>query len=119
MKLTFDDYQALAGETAIYPGRGTLLGLLYVSLGLGETGEAQGKVKKILRDDGLSVNADMIAYKAEKVEAIKGELGDILWYVAMTADELGLSLGDIAQANVEKLASRKERNVLQGSGDNR
>lgn len=117
--LTLDDYQAISEDTAIYPGKGTLLGLVYVGLGLGESGEAQGKIKKILRDDGVSIGADKIAYNPEKVAALKGELGDQLWYIANTATELGLSLGDIARDNIDKLASRKERGVLTGSGDNR
>ena len=55
----------------------------------------------------------------EDLDAIKKELGDVLWYVAMVARELDLSLEDVAQANLDKLASRKERGVLSGNGDNR
>lgn len=111
MKLTFDDYQALADDTAVYPGKGTLTGLMYTGLGLGEAGEVQGKIKKLYRDGGY--------YDINKREQIRDELGDLLWYVATTATELGYSLERIAQGNLDKLASRKERGVLQGSGDNR
>ena len=112
--ISFNDYQQGTRHTAIYPeaGTGSKIALAYVGLGLGESGEVQGKIKKIIRDDGGLLSDD-------KREAIAGELGDILWYVARTADEIGFDLDDIAQGNLDKLASRKERGVLQGSGDNR
>ena len=110
--LSFDEYQARTSETAIYPGQNGVMGLLYVGLGLGEAGEVQGKIKKIMRDDGGEL-------MPEKREAIVKELGDLLWYVSQTATELGANLGDLAQANLDKLASRKERGVLGGSGDDR
>ena len=51
-ELTFDQYQKQAVSTAIYPGQGEVLGLVYVALGLaGEAGEIANKVKKVLRDD--------------------------------------------------------------------
>jgi len=111
-RLTLDEYQRRTQDTAVYPGKGSTLGLYYTALGLGEAGEVQGKVKKIIRDDN-SVLTD------EKKTAIAKELGDILWYCAALACELGLSLGEIAEANLSKLASRKERGAIQGSGDDR
>lgn len=112
MTLDFDTYQAHTADTAIYPGQGTIMGLLYCALGLGEAGEIQGKIKKILRDHNFEVTEEM-----EK--AIEKELGDLLWYVARVADELDLSLDHIAASNLAKLADRKERGVLQGNGDDR
>lgn len=110
--MNFSKYQSLTQETAIYPGQGQTLGLAYVGLGLGEAGEAQGNIKKIIRDDGGIITPT-------KRDALKKELGDILWYVAQTATEAGISLEDVAVANIAKLQSRKERGVIQGSGDNR
>ena len=112
MNLTLQEYQNKTADTAVYPGRGTLWGLLYCSLGLGEQGEIQGKIKKVLRDNEGIISEDT-------TNAIKGELGDLMWYVAQLAAELNISLEDVAQHNLDKLASRKERGVLQGSGDNR
>lgn len=110
--MNFSEYQKKTIKTAIYPGRGTLIGLLYASLGLGEAGEIQGKIKKILRDDNGTVSM-------EKRSQVSEELGDLLWYISQIANELELELETIAEDNLEKLRSRKERGVLQGSGDNR
>lgn len=110
--MTFNEYQTKADETAIYPHKGSVLGLVYCALGLGESGEVQGKVKKILRDDNNVITE-------EKKQDIKKELGDQLWYIAMTAKELGFTLDEIATANIQKLSARKEKGTLQGSGDTR
>lgn len=113
--MRFHEYQEAATETAIYPGRGefTTAGIVYTALGLGnEAGEVLGKIKKAIRDDNCN-------FPAEKIDAIEAELGDVLWYLAVLADELDLDLEVIAQRNLEKLADRKERGVLKGSGDKR
>jgi NTP pyrophosphatase (non-canonical NTP hydrolase) len=87
--------------------------IVYPTLGLvNEAGELAGKIKKIFRDkDGVISDADR--------EALKYELGDVMWYLAQIATELNLSLDDIAAANLEKLSSRLERNMIQGEGDYR
>ena len=56
---------------------------------------------------------------AETREALKAELGDVLWYLAQVATELDLSLGEIAEANIVKLMDRLERGKIKGDGDNR
>ena len=109
---TLNDYQDLARKTAIYPGKNTVDGLCYTSLGLGEAGEFQNQVKKILRDDKKVLTED-------RRQKLIDELGDILWYVANCASELDIKMDDLATRNVEKLLSRKERGVLAGSGDKR
>ncbi len=83
-----------------------LLGLL------GETGEVAEKFKKILRDK----NGEM---SPEDEKEMSKELGDILWYVSVVCSYLGISLQDVAEANIEKLQSRQKRGMLSGSGDNR
>lgn len=128
--LTLNDYQDRAQGTAVYPGKGTPLGLIYCALKLaGEAGEVSEKVGKAIRDDGLCCPIDVgypdkvgVGFNdltPERREAIKAELGDVIWYIAGVARELGLTLSDVAQANLDKLASRAARGVLQGSGDNR
>lgn len=112
MSLTLNEYQNEAFKTANYPGRNTWVGLAYTGLGLGEAGELQGKIKKVLRDDNFVITED-------KRLAMLAELGDVLWYVALMADELESDLESVALANIEKLNSRLERGVIGGSGDDR
>jgi NTP pyrophosphatase (non-canonical NTP hydrolase) len=105
----FSDYQQRSRATAVYPGAGS--NLTYPALGLcGEAGEAAEKVKKAIRDDGGQLTP-------ERREALAAELGDVLWYVAQLATEAGLGLDEIAQSNLDKLLSRRDRAVLHGSGD--
>lgn len=107
--MNMDDYQTKAQATMLP----TADNLFYVTLGLtNEAGEVAGKIKKWMRDHGSDET------KLDK-EALADELGDVLWYTAMVARKLGLSLGDIAKGNIEKLSSRAERDQLHGSGDNR
>lgn len=109
--MDFKEYQEKAGETALYPNEGS--NFIYPTLGLvGEAGELANKVKKVIRDDGGIITE-------EKRESLKKELGDILWYVAQLSTELKLSLEEVAEYNIKKLKSRKERGVLNGEGDNR
>lgn len=109
--MKFSEYQQQSATTAIYPAIGHRV--TYPALGLSnEAGEVLGKIKKVFRDKEGVFNEDTTA-------DISKELGDVLWYIAQVATELGIDLDDVAQANIDKLFSRKERGVLQGSGDNR
>ncbi len=113
--LSMTDYQMAASETAIYPGSGKGVedAINYTTLGLvGEAGELANKFKKVLRDRGGLADDDARSDMA-------AELGDVLWYVANLANELGFSLEEIAKSNLRKLKSRQARGVLSGSGDNR
>ena len=109
--MRFSEYQSRSRATAVYPDAGR--NIVYPALGLcGEAGETAEKVKKAIRDDGGTLTQ-------ERREAIAAELGDVLWYVAQLATEAGLDLDELAEANLEKLASRQRRSVLHGSGDTR
>lgn len=110
--LSLNEYQIRASTTAIYEGKGTIAGLMYVGLGLGESGEVQGKIKKVFRD-----KLDLTDPTVKK--PIAKELGDMLWYVANTATELGYTLEQIAVENLDKLSDRAARGVLGGNGDER
>jgi NTP pyrophosphatase (non-canonical NTP hydrolase) len=107
--MTLNEYQKAAKLTAIYPNNG-FEGYTYCALKLnGEAGEVAELVGKTMRGD----------YGMLPAEKLKKELGDVLWYVANLAHDLGFNLSDVAQANLNKLRSRAERGVLKGSGSDR
>lgn len=112
MKFTdFDVYQKKCKKTAIYPIIGK--GFVYPTLGLlGEAGEVAEKVKKIFRDEKGKITK-------EKRTEIAKELGDVMWYLSQISTELGVKLSKVVKLNLEKLSSRKMRDKLHGSGDNR
>lgn len=109
--MNFSDYQTQSRATAKYPAIGHRV--IYPTLGLtNEAGEVAGKIKKVFRDKGGEVNG-------ETREALKSELGDVLWYLSQIATELDLSLDEIAEYNLAKLLDRQARGKIQGDGDNR
>lgn len=87
--------------------------IVYPTLGLvNEAGEVAGKIKKIFRDrEGQITDHD--------VQELKGELGDVLWYLTQICTNLGLTLEEVAEANLDKLFSRQRRGVIGGDGDHR
>jgi NTP pyrophosphatase (non-canonical NTP hydrolase) len=117
--VTPNEYQRFTRETATYPGVGTAApeAIVYCALGLtGEAGEVAEKIKKVIRAGGsFTALNDLSAIEADLVK----EVGDVLWYCSRLLDELGIDLEQAMQMNKEKLLSRKERGVIQGSGDNR
>ena len=110
MKL--NEYQRDARATCLESAKN----LPYLITGLAaEAGEVAGKYAKYLRDtDG----SDITAYVHLEQDLMK-ELGDVLWFVAVTADKIGMSLAQVAQHNIDKLYSRQQRGVLKGSNDDR
>lgn len=117
--MELNKYQEEALKTAIYP---KAWAIIYPALGLaGEAGEVDDKIKKIIRDGGYE-NIDVfdgLWVSGDKGKEIAKELGDVLWYLSVMAHELGYSLEEIAQLNIDKLKDRQKRGVLCGSGDNR
>jgi len=106
--MNFNEYQKIAHSTAIYPEE---YKVIYPALGLcGEAGEVAEKVKKIVRGDDRLNNV---------TSSIVMELGDVLWYISALADDLGISLEQVAQWNVDKLQRRMKNNKIKGDGDNR
>ncbi len=110
--MTFDEYQKNAPSTLVrHPD--PLMNKTILAMGVaGEAGEVIEKWKKIV------AYKDGVISKEDKAELGK-ELADVIWYIAVLADELGLSLDELMRQNVEKLASRKVRGVQKGAGDNR
>ena len=112
MALSINEYQERAHETADYLGMENG-DYRYPVMGLSEeAGEVSGKFAKAIRDANGIIDG-------ERREAIKKELGDVCWFVAEIATILDLKLEDVMQGNLDKLASRKARGVIHGSGDNR
>lgn len=117
--LEFDTYQKMAHETADYP-EGCIGGInachvnyFYPALGLAEeAGEVSGKFAKAVRDANGAISS-------ERKQEIAKELGDVLWFVAELCTCLNISMQAVADDNLAKLASRKARGVIHGSGDNR
>jgi NTP pyrophosphatase (non-canonical NTP hydrolase) len=108
--MTFNEYNIESAKTDIYPN--DCKPWVY-ALGLaGETGELCDKLKKMYRDNNGAPNPDII-------DALSKECGDVLWYLAQFAKSIGFTLEDIAMMNIAKLASRKARGVIGGSGDER
>ena len=112
MKLAdFNDYQRESRKT--WSLIHTDHAIVYPTLGLtNEAGEVAGKVKKIFRDKGGKISE-------QDREALKHELGDVLWYLTQICTELDLTLQEVAETNIEKLFSRLERNQIRGDGDHR
>ena len=106
--MEFNDFQRQCEKTAIYPREAAVS---YCILGLvSEAGEVAGKMKKYIRGDDL--HYDMVL-------GVRSELGDVLWYVAMLAKEIGVPLEAIAKSVLVKLENRQEAGTIKGSGDSR
>ncbi len=109
--MDMDQYQKQAMATAVYPEFGN--NVVYPTLGLvGEAGELANKVKKVIRDRGG-------VFDEEARAAILLELGDVLWYVATLAHEIGADLSAVANVNLHKLSMRADKGTIHGSGDER
>ena len=110
--MDFKEYQEKSKRT----DRGPVItdgNIVYYVLGLAdESGEVAGKIKKLYRDYDGKLTEE---YKKE----IAKELGDVMWYLAQLCSKLGLSMEEVAQMNIDKLASRLERGHIHGNGDNR
>lgn len=105
-----NEYQKAALVTAVYPDDKRII---YPALGMcGEAGEVADKVKKVIRDNNQQ-------FTDECNREIAKEIGDVLWYCATMAHDIGFTLEEVAQMNIDKLASRQQRGKLGGSGDNR
>lgn len=103
--MLLDDYQENAAKYQLNtPPEERILGLLE------EAGEVAGVLKRFVRGD---YNGDVCVTKLHK------ELGDVLWYLSRVAADNGFKLSEIAEANLEKLESRKIRNMIMGAGDDR
>ncbi len=98
----------------------------YMMLNLvGEVGELASKVAKGIRKDEVEIMENQIFHPStrhiddEIEEAMQLEAGDILWQLSGICSVMGWDLEAIAKMNLDKLASRQKRGVIEGNGDNR
>ena len=119
--LTFNQYQQLARETKQFPdiyvgdlfGSQNVARYIYPAMGMAEeTGEVLSVLNKCVRNDNGIVDE-------EDINRITKEIGDLLWFMTTLADELGISMNDVAESNIAKLKDRMKRDVIKSSGDNR
>jgi NTP pyrophosphatase (non-canonical NTP hydrolase) len=119
-----NNYQRQAKKTAVYP---KFAKILYPGIGLvNESGELLGKIKKLIRGDYVAAPEQYTTtdYALKHIptnvrDAIIDELGDVLWYVANLASDLGVSLEEVANRNLAKLEKRSKENTIKGDGDYR
>jgi NTP pyrophosphatase (non-canonical NTP hydrolase) len=122
--MTLNEYQKAAMTTCM----ASCDNFSYMMLNLvGEVGEFASKVAKAIRkeqmyilDDNIKFVTDFDRDKAqEQLDELKKEAGDIAWQLAGLCQVMGWTLEEVCQQNLDKLASRKQRNVIDGNGDNR
>lgn len=115
--MTLNEYQAQAMTTCLQESEN----FSYMMLNLvGEVGEFAGKVAKAIRKGKAGIDADNLLFDIDYgTDELRKEAGDILWQLSGLCSVMGWSLEDIAQQNLDKLADRKQRQVIDGSGDNR
>jgi len=115
--MTLNEYQIEAMTTCLKESEN----FSYMMLNLiGEVGEFSGKVAKAIRKDKAGIEDNDLYFEMDyDTEELQKEAGDILWQLSGLCSVMGWNLEDIAQQNLDKLLSRKQRNVIDGSGDNR
>ena len=122
-----NDYQRAAMTTCTESSRN----FSYMMLNLvGEVGEFASKVAKAIRKEKCTIEGNRLfvdgsyplfqgSMTDDEIEDLKREDGDCLWQLSGLCTVMGWSLEDVANDNLCKLASRKERGVIVGNGDNR
>jgi NTP pyrophosphatase (non-canonical NTP hydrolase) len=101
--MTLDEYQQAALRT-INPALDTRDRLMDAAAGLAEeSAEVLGLVRKQLYQQRAADRAHLVE-----------ELGDTLWCLATTADALGITLAELASANLDKLRERHPNGFASG-----
>lgn len=126
--LSLNEYQEKAMSTCLPESDN----LFYMLANLvGEVGEFASKAGKHMRkgklhittmqrdEEGKILHTQIWNVSDEERKLMLSEIGDILWQTAGLAHVMGVSLEEVAEENLSKLASRKERHVIAGDGDKR
>lgn len=114
--MTLNDYQQQAMTTCMISSQN--FSYMFLNL-VGEVGEFASKIAKAIRKNEADIIRNGLFQKSEDNEDLQKEAGDILWQLSGLCSVMGWNLEDIARQNLDKLASRKRRDVIDGSGDNR
>ena len=120
--MTLNEYQEKAMTTCLPPSRN--FSYMFLNL-VGEIGEFASKVAKAIRKDKAIIDFNQLiterkeSMSEEEIEDLMKEAGDCLWQLSGLCTVMGWKLNDVAQQNLDKLASRKNRGVVDGNGDNR
>lgn len=115
--MNLNEYQERAMQTCMDSCRNHA----YMLFGLdGEVGELLGKIAKYVRQRKIEFNGNSfinLGLTDEERYGIKAEIGDCQWFISGIATMFGWPLEEVCQENLDKLASRKERGVIDGNGD--
>ena len=114
--MTLEEYQKQAMKTCMASSEN--FSYMFLNL-VGEVGEFASKVAKAIRKEENCIEYNDLGVTVTNNEELQKEAGDILWQLSGLCTVMGWNLEDIAQQNLDKLASRQQRNVIDGSGDNR
>ena len=114
--MTLEEYQKQAMTTCMASSEN--FSYMFLNL-VGEVGEFASKVAKAIRKEENCIEYNDLGVTVTNNEELQKETGDILWQLSGLCTVMGWNLEDIAQQNLDKLASRQQRNVIDGSGDNR
>lgn len=119
-EMTLNDYQYKAMQTCLPSSANHC----YMLFGLGEeVGELFGKISKAIRKNWIVINNNNIEFSentpADFMELVTKEMGDVEWMITGLASQFKKSKEEICQQNIDKLADRQKRNVIDGQGDKR
>lgn len=117
--MTLNEYQEKAMTTCLLTSEN--FGYMFLNM-VGEVGEFASKVAKHIRKGKAVIHQNNLvvpAVSADEMQDLMKEAGDVLWQLSGLCTVMGWSLEEVGQQNLEKLASRKQRGVVDGNGDNR
>lgn len=113
--MNLDEYQNFVDDMTLHGASNFEYGVTNLC---SEAGEVAAIYAKTLRDKGGGCT-DITFYRLVHNEALKKELGDVLFMVTLLCTQAGFTLDEVMQTNVEKLRSRRDRGTIGGSGDDR
>lgn len=122
-ELTLNEYQERAMTTCM----DSCNNFSYMFIGfVGEMGEFASKVAKAIRKEKAMIDGNYLitekgndSLTEQELADLRSEVGDCAWFIAGLCKVMGWTLEDVCKENLAKLASRKQRGLIDGNGDNR